>query len=156
MTPPTAGSAASRPERTRPGIRDTVDNPAKLVEVELFVLRYMITDPMQIFSGSAEDRTLSCNLNISWPGKSHAPSWDADTDEPILALIAKAFEPLAKKTKAIGSQSQVENGRFSGWLSYATEAKVKDALLVLHKAFRAQGLGIDQWTREMSLPRDDS
>ena len=120
------------------------------------MLRYAITDPMQIFAGSAEDRTLSCNLNVSWPGKAHAPSGDAETDEPILAMIAKAFDPLAKKTRAIGSQSQVEDGRFSGWLSYATEAKVKEALLVLHKAFRAQGLGIDQWTREMSLPRDDS
>ena len=154
---PTSTNAADLPsERTRTGIRDTVDHPSKLVDVEMFLLRYAITDPMQILLGTSEDRTLSCNLNVSWPGKAHARNWVADNEEFILGLVLKAFAPLAKKTRAIGSQSQSENGRFSGWLSYPNEEKVKDALQYLHKAFRAQGLGIDQWTREMILPREDS
>jgi len=156
IRPPTTTSANMQTEKTRSGIRDRVDHPSKLVDVEMFLLRYAITDPMQVLFGSSQDRTLSCNLNIAWPSKAHAQGWDAGTDAATLALVAKTFAPLAKKTTAIGSHAQSENGRFSAWLSYANEAKVKDALVYLHKAFQAQGLGIDQWTREMILPRDDS
>ena len=156
VRPTTNTSAGVQPDRTRAGLRDTVDNPTKLVDVEMFLLRYAITDPMQFLLESAQDRTLSCNLNVSWPGKAQAANWNEHDNAPILALISKAFAPLARKTRAIGSQAQVENGRFIGWLSYPTEAKVKDALKQLHQAFLAQGLGIDQWTREMIVPREDS
>ncbi len=151
MRPPTAKDAESRSEWTRAGIRDVVDDPARLVEVELFLLRYALTDPMQYLLTAPQDRVLSCNLNVSWPGKSHVPGRD---DAAILALVSEAFAPLAKKTRAIRSQAHVEDGIFTGWLSYADEAKVKDALKALHKACLDKGLGIDQWSREMILPRE--
>ncbi|MDB5349353.1 MAG: DnaJ-class molecular chaperone with C-terminal Zn finger domain [Planctomycetota bacterium] len=153
---PATGSANAKSEWTRTGIRDAVDHPSKLVDVETFLLRYAITDPMQILFGTTEDRVLSCNLNVSWPSKAHAPNWREDDDSPVLALVSNIFAPLARKTRAIGSQAQVENGRFHGWLSYPSEKKVKEALQYLHKAFLAKGLGIEQWTREMIVPREDS
>ena len=156
VRPPTTHSANVQSEKTRTGIRDIVDHPSKLVDVEMLILRYAITDPMQLLMGSSEDRTLSCNLNVSWPGKTHALSSLADNEEFILALVVKAFTPLAKKTRAIGSKFQSANGRFSGWLSYPNEAKIKEALIDLHKSFLAYGLGINQSTREMLLPREDS
>ena len=156
VRPPSARDAAARPERTRGGIQDPVADPAKVVDIELFVLRYAITDPMQALIHSAEERTISCTLNLAWPGKGFAASANPAAEDAILPLVSAAFNPLAGKTRAAGSQARVEGGRFAGWLTYPSLAKANEALQILHKAFLAQGLGIDQWTRELSVPRDDS
>jgi len=156
MRPPTAADATKRAERTKVGIHDTTSDPAKLVDVELFVLRYAITDPMQALLSSAEDRTLSCTLNLAWPGKGFADVVNPAAEDSILPIVAEVFEPLARKTRALDSRGRVEDSRFAGWLSYPSLAKANEALEVLHKAFLARGLGIYQWTREMTVPRDDS
>jgi hypothetical protein len=118
----------------------------------MFLLRYAVTDPVQLLLGTSRDRTLSCNLNVAWPGKARPDAHD----DALVAILSKVFAPLPKKTRAIGSQANAEEGRFVGWLSYATEDQVKDGLQALHKALLAAGLGMDQWTREMILPRDNS
>lgn len=156
MKPPTAGEAATRTERTRAGIHDEVGDPAKLVDVELFILRYAITDPMQALLSSAEDRTLSCTLNLAWPGKTFADVVNPAAEDTILPMVSEVFESLARKTRAIDARGRVEDSRFAGWLSFANLTKARDALEVLHKTYLSRGLGIHQWTREMTVPRDDS
>jgi hypothetical protein len=47
-------------------------------------------------------------------------------------------------------------GRFVGWLIYPTAIRASDAFKVLHASIKAQGLGVEQWTREMFLPRDEA
>lgn len=155
IKPPPAHSGAWQAEKTRDGIQDKVGDPARLVDVEMFIIRYAISDMLQVFS-SSDSRTLSCNLNISWPSKLHAQYQGRGDHSAILERVARAFAPLAKKTRAAGSHADGDDGRFSAWLSYPTLARAKDALQVLHAAFVAQGLGLSQWTREMVVPRDDT
>lgn len=151
ITPPPAHSGAWQSEKTREGIHDKVSDPSRVVDVEMFIIRYAISDPLQVFT-SAENRTLSCTLNVSWPSKLNRDV----TDDAILAKIEKAFAPLARKTKATGSHSDSDDGRFHGWLSYPTANKANEALHALHAAFLAQGLALSQWSREMSVPRENS
>ncbi len=156
MKPPTAADTAKRAERTKVGIHDTASDPARIVDVELFVVRYAITDPMQALLSSADERTLSCTLNLAWPGRGFVQVVNPAAEDAILPMVTRAFEPLARKTRAIDSRGRVEDSRFAGWLSYPSHAKATEALQVLHRAFLDAGLGIYQWTREMTVPRDDS
>lgn len=156
VRPPSAGENVQRAERMKVGIHDTAKDPARLVDVEMFVLRYAITDPMQALLRSADDRTLSCTLNVAWPGKNFENVVNPAAEDAILPMVTLAFESLAKKTRALDSHAQDEDGRFAGWLSYPSIAKATEALQILHKSFLAQGLGMYQWTREMTVPRGDS
>lgn len=154
IKPPPPHSGAWQSEKTRDGIHDAVSDPARIVDVEMFSIRYAMSSPLQMLR-SPEQRTLSCSLNISWPSKAYAGRDDDEASAEILKLVAKAFAPLARKTRATGSRSSSEDGRFDGLLSYASAAKGEEALEALHRAVLAQGLGLSQRTREMIVPRDD-
>lgn len=153
IRPPTAGEAGPRAETARHGFRDDVADPSRLVDVEKFVIRYAISDPLQALLATAEDRTLSSSLNLAWPA-TEAGGAEVSPDPDVLDRVVGAFTPLVRKTRASGSHVSTEDGRFRAWLAYPGAARGEAALEVVHKAFRAAGLGISLRTREMLIPRD--
>lgn len=150
MRPPQAGD-----EQIRPGVRDTVADPAKLVDVDLLLLRYALDDPAEFFLLSPEERNLSCSLNLMWPSRRTGKAYGGPPDpQPYLKALDSLFPILANKTKAIESRARTEDGRFMGWLSYPTAARTSEAFQFIHKALRSQGFGVDQRNRELFVPRE--
>ncbi|MBX6314639.1 MAG: hypothetical protein IRY99_17250, partial [Isosphaeraceae bacterium] len=142
-------------EQTRRGVRDAVDDPLKLVAVELLLLRYAIDDPLEFLMRPAEDRNLSCCLNLTWPVRQPIlPDPDSPLGRDVLQRLIRAFAPLPRKTRAIASRSHAEGPRFSGWLSYPTATQTGEAFKIVREALHAQGLGVEQTTRELFLPRE--
>ncbi len=95
IRPPTAGEAGPRAETARHGFRDDVADPSRLVDVEKFVIRYAISDPLQALLATAEDRTLSSSLNLAWPA-TEAGGAEVSPDPDVLDRVVGAFTPLAQ------------------------------------------------------------
>lgn len=152
---PTAKAAASGDERVRAGVHDEAADPSHVVDVELFLIRFEMESPFDLFSASPADRNLSCCLNVSWPSQGLDPRSVPDAASArILKDLAAAFEKAAGATVALDSQSTVRDGRFSGWLSYPTAIKTDEAFKVLHDALNARRLAVSQSTREVVIPRE--
>lgn len=149
--------ANGEPGHVRSGVRDSLE-PSKLVDVELFLLRFEIDDPMEILLGNPADRNLSCCLNVAWPTRELAVALGGQEHpdaEAVLPTLERIFHGLPGRTRALSSWSQAQRGRFRGWLSYPTAAQASAAFKALHKLLNAQGLGAFQWSRELFIPRDD-
>jgi curved DNA-binding protein CbpA len=158
-TPPPSGKAPSTPPSDRessfyrPGVHDKVDNPSKTVDIEVFTVRFEMDGPMNLLVG-AKDRNLSSCLHVTWPAP---PVHDGDVepraDPEILKRLIKAFDGIPKRTKALGSWSRSENGRFQGWMSYTTANNAFEAFEMFHRALNDKGLGVRQSTRELFVTR---
>jgi hypothetical protein len=148
---PRAAAAEKKTEWLRPGRRDEWAEPGRIVDVELFLLRLEMTDVMDLFLGHELNRNLSCCLNISWapPGEGPAPPDSAE----ILRDLSKTFDSMPTKTRAVSSWSRLEGLRFTGWLSYPNANKTWEAFEVFQKLLNRRKIGVNQWTREMILPR---
>jgi hypothetical protein len=147
-------AATEKSEWLRPGRRDKDVEPARLVNIEMLLLRFEMTDPTELLFRSVEDRNLSCCLNVSWA----APEWTpgAKLDRMTLQvppLLAKTLKKIASKTRATASWSNAEGEKFEGWLSYPTATRAWESFQKLHESLKSQGLGVNQWTREMLIPR---
>lgn len=156
--PPREPASAPSPDResswVRAGVADRVDHPSKVVDVELFTIRFEMASPINLLE-SPKDRNLSSCLNITWPAPPlHDGDVEADADPAVLARLNKAFAGLPKKTQAVASWSRSENGRFVGWMSYPTATQSGVAFEALHRALKEQGLGVRQSTRELFLARE--
>lgn len=156
-TPPTGRDDAQDGEKIRAGVRDTVANPALLVDVELLLLRYALENPYQAVFRSAGDRNLSCSISIHWPSrKLDGPLPQATDVAGMLRILENAFAPLLAKTKALATRANADDGRFEGWLSFPSAARASEALRDVREALRAHGFGVQQWTREIVLPRGEA
>lgn len=150
IRPPEAGD-----EQVRPGVRDPVDDPTRLVDVELMLLRFEMHGSTEFFLLAPEDRNLSCNLNLSWPTRRLGQPFEGPGQpEPYLKALHAVFKTLVKKTRPQGSHDQSAQGRFNAWLSYPTAAKTSEAFQLLRDLLRPKGFGVDQRTRELILPRE--
>lgn len=155
--PPSAPPIEPRPsgdEQVRLGVVDAVEDPTRLVDVELLLLRFEMHDPTEFFLLAPEDRNLSCNLNISWPSRRLEPEAIPGSPEPTLKALHKIFRSLIRATRPHGSREQSEDGRFMGWLSFPTAAKTSEAFHLLHERLVKEGFGVEQRTRELLLPRE--
>ncbi len=136
-------------EWLRPGERDSLIDPVRMVDVEVFVIRLELENAADLLLMAPEDRSLCCCLNINWV----APP-TRDPDAPLaLRLLEAVFKSMPKKTHALASWSHAEGDRFNAWLSYPTATRAWEAFRVLHEALNKSGLGANQWTREMVIPR---
>jgi hypothetical protein len=141
-------------EWLRPGRRDPFIERPRVVDVEILVIRFELTDPTDVILKSPEERTLSSSLNVSWsaPPRGMRDSVDRDA-ELVHSLLIEAFAPMPERTEATSSWSRASDGKFEGWLSFPTATRAWEAFRVLHDALNDCGLGVNQWTRELVLPR---
>ncbi|MBV8382650.1 MAG: hypothetical protein JOZ63_08585, partial [Planctomycetaceae bacterium] len=159
--PPPAEERRKEPRFTRDtaetawlGHADDLDDPRRVVDVEKLWVRYEV-DHIWLLQGDAhESRFVSCCLNITWPS-SLVQRRDEDHDVGDLPReVGEVFDEMCLVTRVVSSRSQVEDGRFAGWLSYASAGLANTALAKLRELLHRRGLGIRPWNRDLIIPRE--
>ena len=105
---------------------------------------------MELFLTSAEERNLSCCINVNWPSAGS----DIEPDPATAAEVAAAFDQARTRTGTASAWHEADEAGFNGWLAYPTARQAAAAARVLHEALVARGLGANQWTRELVIPRE--
>jgi hypothetical protein len=150
-TPPP--SRGQRDRQVRTGVRDTAVPPDRLVAVEMLLLRYELDGPLELMMEPAEERNLSCTLNVSWPIPGSSSS--GGPARPIRDALDAAFRETIRRTAPTASRADHDDiGRFIGWLSYPTALKADEAFKAFQAALRARNLGVTQTIREVTVPRE--
>jgi hypothetical protein len=153
--PEPAHPATGETEWLRPGVRDPLIDPVRMVDIEVFVIRFELEHPMDLLLLPPEDRSLCCCLNVTWSASPPDLQGRGHPDAPLaLRLLDETFQAMPSKTHALGSWSHAEGDRFQGWLSYPTATRAWESFRAFHEALNGCGLGVNQWTREMVIPRD--
>jgi hypothetical protein len=142
-------------EQVRTVVRDEVPDPAWLVDVDLFLLRYEMDDPTEFLMRAPEDRNLSCTLNLLWPTRRAGEPYSgpAQPDGYIKALKA-VLRDLQKQSHATEARVTARTDRVVAWLSYPSMAKASQAARTLRGLLREKGFGVDQRSRELLVPRE--
>jgi DnaJ domain len=159
-----------RPRRVRPatddsegttvrkGLRDKVSDNLLLVDAESLILRLELDNPYELLTTPGAERNLSCSLRLSWPsvlssegeiGKSGGSASDSR-----LRQIIEAFDATVRQVETLESWRHAENDRFTGMVSLPSARQTSDAFMILRTELRSRGLGANQWTREIVIPRD--
>lgn len=144
--------------RIRAGVQDKGIEPGRVVDVEMVWMRYEVDDVMGLLVEklSGEDRNLSGSLEISWPAAQLADrAEDLPNSSKILGALNAAFDDLRLRTPTTGARSKIEDGKFWATLGYANGKVASDAFKHFHVNIKARGLGVKQWTRDVTIPRDD-
>ncbi|WP_406694977.1 J domain-containing protein [Singulisphaera sp. Ch08] len=139
----------------RPGRRDPWIEPPRLVDVEILSLRFEMADPTDLLLKPVSERSLSCCLSLSWTSPPPGP-WGEHHPDAHLAqkLLTDTFAALPARTHATSSWSRCEGEKkFEGWLSYPTATRAHEAFRILHEDLNGCGLGVNQWTRDLIIPR---
>ncbi|MDB5352718.1 MAG: DnaJ-class molecular chaperone with C-terminal Zn finger domain [Planctomycetota bacterium] len=141
--------------RIRPGVQDKGVDPARIVHVEMVWMRYEVGDLLAMLGDRTENRNLSGSLNIMWPGEDFASRAESlPNADKILRALNAAFDEIRIKTKPTGARSQIEDGRFDASIGYANGQTAWEAFKLFHVGLKARGLGVKQWTRDVTIPRD--
>jgi curved DNA-binding protein CbpA len=142
--------------RLRPGVYDKQVDAEKLVDVEIVWLRYEFFDLVEMQSTPLEDRHLSGSMIVSWPDKSLADQAGSIRQaDRIVKALSDALGDIRRRTNPLSARWEVKGGRFEGWLGYAHGQAASDAFRQLHAALRRRGLGVRQWTRDVTVPRPE-
>lgn len=142
--------------RIRAGVHDKGVDPTRLVHVEMVWMRYEVGDFLELLADKGENRNLSGSLNVAWPGEVLAAEAQTLPDaEKILRALNAAFDELRLRTHPTGARSQIENGRFEASLGYPNGQAAWEAFKLFHVGLKARGLGVKQWTRDVTIPRDN-
>ena len=141
-------------ETVRPGPRDQVDDPSRLVDVERLTIRHQADQVWLITDRSSSQYFLSCCLNVTWPDPDLkvVPS-TIDGAEGVLRDLDGILETLCLKSRALSSRATVVDGRFAGWVSYPNVERASAAFARLRDLLHAKGLGVKQWSRDLIIPR---
>ncbi|QDV38289.1 J domain-containing protein [Tautonia plasticadhaerens] len=138
----------------RSGVRDRVDHPILLVDVELLLLRVELENPYEVIAIPASKRNLSCTLNVSWPPAVAADAPPGPDPAGVLPRVVEAFGLALKQTRPTSSAQDDGPSAFRGWLSYPSAQESYDAFNRLRQALKGLGLGVSQRIREVIIPRD--
>jgi len=142
-------------EKVRPGVQDEAADPARVVVIESLWIRYQDEYAWLHQDTPAEERFLSCSLNIAWPDPALSDSHRSDQNSwMVLNSLGAAFKVMRLQTDAVSSGSKVEHNQFTGWLSYPDIRRATVAFEQLQEELHTRGLGIKQWTRDLIIPRD--
>ncbi len=164
-TPPPTSSAGIDPGSVTnvkgwgaapPPPRDRFDHAAlpRIVVAELLILRFELECSIDLFARSPEDRNLSCTLHVTWPIDELADRVRTIPDAATtLRKIGAAFQARGVRKHALTDRSDVEDGRFVGWLTYPTAVMASEALEAFREALAADGLEVEKQVREMAIPR---
>lgn len=140
----------------RPGVRDRGVERSRLVQVEVVWVQSDVGE-LGVFNPRAEDRRIGGSLTLTWPD----PELPGDprgipfADRILLALNA-AFDDLRARTGSTSARSHIESGRFEAWLQYRSGPLAHEGFKHLHTNLKARGLGVQQWSRILTLPRGAS
>ena len=141
-------------ESVRPGVQEPSIDPAQVVDVEKVSIRFEADHIWLITDRSREDRFLSSSLNITWPGPEFpSPPNSIPNAEAILRGLAEVFEALSAQTQLVSASSSVDDGRFSGWLSFQNDQLAQAAFVKFRELVHGVGLVVNQWSRELVIPR---
>jgi hypothetical protein len=136
----------------RRAVRDAVDDTAHLVDIELFTIRYEVSDPSELLYARAEDRTLTCSLNVNWPSREHSGTRGAEQNETF-HVVQGVFRSVVRKTRAKTSHVLDDPTRFDAWVSYPTLTLASQAFETMRELLHQQRLGVAQWLREVIVPK---
>ena len=157
--PGAGGFGANRPkmdrtETVRPGVKEESFHPTQVVEVETMSVRYEADHVWLITEHGSDQRLLSCSMNITWPnaGIQESPELIPHADI-ILKSLDEVFNALTTKSKPLSAKSSVVEGRFTGWLSYPNNELAQAAFDQLRETLHSAGLVVNQWSRDLIIPR---
>jgi DnaJ domain len=140
---------------THRSVTDRVANPSQLVAAETLIVRFEEDNFHYLLLRPAEERNLSCTLQVQWPIAELVPRRDEIAGaERLLRGVGRAFEGVEASTRPISSRSSVEDGRFSGWLTYPAVVPVSEALQRLRSLLTPEGMGVQHTIRDHHVPRD--
>ncbi len=141
-------------EGGRPGHRDADVAPERLVGVEVLLIRYEHDDALVMMMEAAEDRNLSCTLNLLWP-RLGAPEPSPAEFLTLRSGLEAAFHATVLATHPSGQRlGTTPRGRISGMLGYPTAQAASNAVLAFRDALHREGLGLAETIREVMVPRD--
>ncbi len=150
-------SAREAPDtgRIRPGIHDRGTAPERLVHVEMVWMRYEVGDLLELIADKGDHRNLSGSLEITWPGKDvDASAVGSPLADRILKALNASFDELRHRSHPTGARSEIEDGHFWATLGYNSGQAAYEAFKLFHVGLKARGLGVKQWTRDVTIPRD--
>lgn len=141
--------------RIRPGIHDKSVEPAHVVAVEVVWRRYQVSNSVQLLSEPAHRRNVSGSVLIAWPDPAEPGlSIDPKIGATILKALNAAFDDLRARASVSSAHSSIDDGRFEARLDYPDGPTASDAFKRLHHSLKARGLGVRQWSRDVSVPRN--
>jgi hypothetical protein len=143
---------SSEGARVRMLLRDALTPPERLVFVEMLLLRYELDSPLDLLGGGAEDRNLSCSLNVTWPDPT-IEGLDRDESRKTLSALTAAMKAATKAARPQSTQARSDAGRFDGWLIYGSAQQTDKAFQALLGSLHARGLGVRQTIRDLTLSR---
>jgi hypothetical protein len=127
---------------------------ARIVYVELLILRFELDCSLDLFARRPEDRNLSCTLHVTWPVEELA---DRAPTIPNAAKIHKRINEALKsrgvRKHALNKRSTLEDGRLDAWFTYPTAVMASEALDAFRAALAEHDLEVEKQVREMAVPR---
>jgi hypothetical protein len=138
----------------RPGLHDRNIDPSRIVNVEIIWMRYEVEDVLELLTVSTQDRNLSGTIHINWPDPNAPPPelWPTEV-ATILRELKACVEAIRGRTKVQSAQVTAQDDRFEAWLSYPSGSVAWEAFRTLHVGLKMRGLGVRQWTRDLTVPR---
>lgn len=141
--------------RLRQGIHDRDLDPTRIVAIEVVCRRYASGDFLALLGLPPKQRDLDGSLQMTWPDpQSKAALPPPEITERILAALHSAFDDLRARIPATSAHSRTIAGRFEARLAFAEGPLASEAFKRLHVSLRARGLGVRQWTRDITVPRE--
>jgi hypothetical protein len=159
---PATGPARANPgasEQIRPGVRDRLGDPSRLVAVELVRVRPEVGDMLDLVGADRHEpeQALGGSLHLTWPDPAEAVALAADPARAAAThqILVRVFDALRAQTPVVSARSETDDatGRIDCWLNYPSGSHAWRAFKVLHAALKARGLGVRQWTRDRIVPR---
>jgi hypothetical protein len=150
------------PPRPQPSATETRGNggakhpvdPNRRVGIEKLWVRYE-SEPLWLRNDfSPDDHSLSCSLNFKWPDPTlERVHVDPPEVERILGQLAGVFETMCVKTNVDTSRIRINENSFTGWLSYSSVERASAAYRLLHGLLVGLEFGVNQWNRDLLIPR---
>ncbi len=141
--------------RLRPGVRDQGLESFRIVAVEVVWSRLEVGDFLELLRPEAEDRNLEGAIRMTWPDPAAGPvSLPPQIPAGVIhRALNAAFDDLRARTGPKGARSEILEGGFAAELTYPNGPLASEAFKRLHVSLRARGLGVRQWTRDITVAR---
>lgn len=157
--PPGGRDWAAESERVRPGVHDRDAPRERTVIVEVCWTRYEVEDVRELLktTSSKSDRNLSGALRLQWPDPEvEGTALSLADSRSIIGELTTLYHWLRVRPDVLRSHLNADHGKFDARLTYPSGAVAWSVFKTLHPAINAAGLGVRQWTRDLTIPRESS